>query len=69
MNKMKFTDARWGVKDVFRYKNIKEEIHRTSQKFSLTKCAKHIILNLTLLMLQLKELINVVKEVRSSRKY
>jgi len=58
-----------GVKDVFRFKNIKEGIHRTSQQFSLTKCAKHITLNLTLLMLPLKELINVAKDVRSSRKY
>jgi hypothetical protein len=68
MNKIKFTDFR-RIKDVFRYKNIKEEIRRTSQQFGLTKCAKHIILNLTLLMLKLKEPINVDKDVGSSRKY
>jgi hypothetical protein len=68
MNKIKFTDA-GRVKDVFRYKNIKDEIHRTSQQFGLTKCAKHIILDLTYLMLKLKKLVNVAKDVRSSRKY
>ena len=68
MNKKKFTDARW-VKDVYKYKNIEEEIQRTCQQFDFTKCAKHITLNITLLMLKLKELINVAKDVRSSRKY
>jgi len=38
-----------GVKGVFRYRTIKEEVHRRSQQFGLIECAKHIILNLTFL--------------------
>ena len=68
MNKINFTDAR-PVKYVYKYKNIKVEIQRKSQQFGFTKCEKHIILNLILLILKLKELIKVAKDVRSSRNY
>jgi hypothetical protein len=68
MNKIKFADAR-RVRDVFRYKIPKKRYIEEVNNFGLRKCAKNIILNLIVLMLKLKELINVAKDVRSSRKY